>query len=155
MARKNGSPQETPTGGFDGNEGDDSYALWTQKAGRKLGFDFRTQSAIFGNGKEVPIEFLEGEARRDKAVYGRIILMDSLDFATVQESFNKRLQHFEKTKKPALHSPQGSPRAHAGPSSVMDEKMDRHAGWQSPSYELPSDAEIFTRQPAVPEACPQ
>ena len=32
--------------------------------------------------------------------------------------------------------------------------MDRHAGWQSPSYELPSDAEMFTRQPAVPEACP-
>ena len=115
MARKKGSRQEISTGGYDGKDGDDSYALWTQKAGRKLGFDFRTQSAIFGNGKEVPIEFLEGEARRDKAVYGRIIPMDSLDFATIQESFNKHLQDFEKTRKSALHSPQGSPRAHAGP----------------------------------------
>ena len=89
MARKKGTRQETSTGDDRGTDGDESYELWTKKAGRKAGFDFRTSNAIFGDGKEIPVEFLEEEARRDKAVYGKVIPMDSVDFTTVQESFYK------------------------------------------------------------------
>ena len=126
--------------------------MWTTKAGRKLGFDFRTNSAILGDGSEVPIEFLEDEARRDRAMYGRIILMDSVDFATVRKSFNKRLTDFEKTKKLELRSPQGSSRVHVGPSSRGDEKMDRHADRQSLSIDEATDVKRYAQLHEAPGA---
>ena len=79
----------TSNGNDDGNE---NVVLWTTRVGRSTGFDFTTSSVIFGNGMEIPTEFLVEEARRDKAVYGRIIAMDSLDFRTVRDSFYKQLQ---------------------------------------------------------------
>ena len=146
MARKREARRETSTGGSESNDSTDSYVWWTTKAGRKTGFDFRTNSAIFGDGSSIPIEFLEAEARRDKAVLGRIVPMDCLDFATVQAGFEKRLQDYEEQKITELRSPTSSPRAHFGANSGWRQKMDGHADRQSPSIKAASDVKRYAQQ---------
>ena len=134
MARKRGTRQETSAGGSDDNKGDEGYVWWTKKAGRKTGFDFRTNSAIFADGREISIEFLEGEARRDQSLFGRIIPMDSPDFVTVREGFYRRLQDFEESGKTEQRSPLSSPRPHGHPNSEMGKKwIDMPTGKVFPS----------------------
>ena len=87
MARKKGRRQETPDGENRGKDGDNNCALWAKKAGQGTGFDFTQNCTFLGDGPPIPVEFLEDEARRDQAVYGRVIPLDSVDFITVQESF--------------------------------------------------------------------
>ena len=152
MARKKGTRQETSTGDDGGTDGDESYELWTKKAGRKTGFDFRTRNAIFGDGKEIPVEFLEEEARRDKTVYGKVIPMDSVDFETVQESFYKRLKSFEKNKETELQRSQRSSRANAGSNSARERKMAGHPERRSPAFEASSDVKQFAQPQRASEA---
>ena len=149
MAPKTGLRREIRKDDENGDGKDEDFALWTAKAGRKTGFDFLTNSAIFGTGEEIPVEFLAEEARRDGAVYGRVIPIDSIDFATVRDGFYRRLESFLRTKKPELHSSKRS----SASNSVREKKMDGHAGRRSPFSELPSDVKLFTRQQEPTGAC--
>ena len=158
MARKKGRRQETPDGDNGGKDGDNDCALWAKKAGRGTGFDFTQNCAFLGDGPPIPVEFLEDEARRDQAVYGRVIPLDSVDFVTVQESFYRRLEDFERNRQPDLLRPASPFRAHAGANSRREEKMesmDGHPGRESPSINGSTDAERYARSRTAPRACPK
>ena len=152
MARKRAARQETSAGGSDSSKGDEGYVWWTKKAGRTTGFDFRTNSAIFGDGTDIPIAFLEGEARRDQSLFGRIIPMDSPDFATVREGFYRRLQDFEESSKTEQCSLLGSPRPHGRSNSAMGKSMDRHADRQSLSIDKTTDVKRYAQLHEAPGA---
>ena len=152
MARKTGR-LSTPKGDDASSEGEAGSPLWTTKAGLHYGFDFTTGSAIFANGAVISTEFLEEEARRDQVVYGRVIAMDSVDFATVQASFNKRLQAFEQRQKIKAQRPRSSSRAIPGSTSATGKSMDRHAGRRSPGSEALRTTEHFARKCRAAASC--
>ena len=72
------------------------------KVGPTRGFEFLTDRAILADGAAIPRKFLVAKAERDMTVHGRIIPMNTPDFAAVRQSFYRRLEEFYKSKQPGL-----------------------------------------------------
>ena len=96
MGRRNEHRLSTSTGGGASYDGDEGCPQWTLKAGDPPGFDYSRNCVIQADGANIPVEFLEAEAKRDIAVYGHLIPMDSIDFSSVRDSFFQCLEAFLK-----------------------------------------------------------
>ena len=154
MVRRKGKRLSTSTGGDAGYDGDEGCSQWTLKAGDAPGFDYSRNCVIQADGANIPVEFLEAEAKRDIAVYGRLIPMDSIDFSSVRDSFFQRLEAFLKRQEPTLECPHGASCAEVGRTPGSDKKMDKHVERQSPSAGTKTASERLPQQRGEPGAVP-
>ena len=125
--------------------GDEEEDLrWTVKAGPTRGFDFTQDCAVFADEEYIPRMFLASEAERDLTVHGRIIPMNTPDFAAVRQSFYRRLEEFYTRKQPGLqfqNGPKGASILNSGDGKLMD----KHVELRSPSPMLGKDCELFSK----------